>query len=43
MREALRAQLMLALYRGGRQVEALRMYDEGRTHLVEGLGLEPGP
>jgi len=43
LREALRAQLMLALYRCGRQAEALRVYDEGRAQLVNELGLDPGP
>ena len=43
LREALRAQLMLALYRCGRQAEALRVYDEGRAQLVDELGLDPGP
>ena len=42
-RENLRAQLMLALYRCGRQAEALAAYQEGRRVLVDGLGVEPGP
>jgi DNA-binding SARP family transcriptional activator/tetratricopeptide (TPR) repeat protein len=42
LRERLRAQLMLALYRGGRQPEALEVYANGRRHLVEELGVEPG-
>jgi DNA-binding SARP family transcriptional activator len=41
LRERLRAQLMLALYRCDRQSEALRAYQEARRLLVEELGLEP--
>jgi DNA-binding SARP family transcriptional activator/DNA-binding beta-propeller fold protein YncE len=40
--ERLRAQSMLALYRSGRQADALRVYQEGRRLLVDELGLEPG-
>ena len=43
LREHLRAQLMLALYRCGRQADALESYRAGRTRLSEDLGLEPGP
>jgi YVTN family beta-propeller protein len=43
LRERLRAQLMLALYRGGRQAEALAAYQAGRSLLVKELALEPGP
>jgi YVTN family beta-propeller protein len=42
LRERLRAQLMLALYRSGRQVESLAVYRDARETLVHELGLEPG-
>ena len=42
LREHLHALLMLALYRGGRQAEALAAYRTTRRVLVEELGVEPG-
>jgi DNA-binding SARP family transcriptional activator len=43
LRERLRGALMLALYRCGRQSEALHVYQETRRILVDELGIEPGP
>jgi DNA-binding SARP family transcriptional activator len=42
LRDRPRAQLMLALYRSGRQAEALDLYRKGRRLLVDELGIEPG-
>jgi hypothetical protein len=43
LRERLRAHLMLALYRDGRQAEALELYRQTRETFIERLGIEPGP
>ena len=42
-RERLRAAQMRALYRSGRQVQALDSFDELRVHLADELGIDPGP
>ena len=43
LREGFRAQMILALYRAGRQAEALEVYRQTRSLLVGELGVEPAP
>ncbi|HEY6798674.1 MAG TPA: FxSxx-COOH system tetratricopeptide repeat protein [Kineosporiaceae bacterium] len=43
LRERLRALLMLAMYRSGRQAEALEAFQDARRYLVAELGVEPAP
>jgi DNA-binding SARP family transcriptional activator len=43
LRETFRRQQMLALYRSGRQAEALEAYQDARARFVDELGIEPGP
>jgi len=43
LRETIRKQLMLALYRAGRQAEALEVYQDARARFIDELGIDPGP
>ncbi len=42
-RERIIELLMISLYRSGRQVEAVQVYNQVRSQLVEELGMEPSP
>lgn len=43
LREGARGNLMVAHYHSGRRAEALAVFQDGRRHLIEELGIEPGP
>ncbi|MFG2295502.1 BTAD domain-containing putative transcriptional regulator [Streptomyces sp. NPDC048603] len=43
LRERLRHHLMLAQYRSGRRADAMESFREARRHLIDELGIEPGP
>ena len=43
LREQIRSVLMLALYRAGRQADALRAYQQFRERMIDELGIEPSP